>query len=136
MRENGAETRRFLWMPEVLRLGERPAGAVNGARGDDVLALAGVLRRDGIIGGGGIELDGEREKVKGLNGFSETLLLLFFDGEQNMAGSTFSLSTSSNVEGSNGLFVGESTVFDIEILALPLNVELCAARPGLVSILV
>jgi hypothetical protein len=49
--------------------------------------LAGVVRRDGTAGGG-IDLEGG-EKVKG---FSETSLLLFFDGERKRAGSMFSLS--------------------------------------------
>ena len=123
MRDNGADTRRYLETPEALRLGERPAGAVNGACGGDIFALAGVVRRDGTVGGGGMELEGENEKVNGLNDFSETSFLLFFDGEQNMAGSTFSLSISPKVEGSNGLFDEESTFFDIDILVLLLNVE-------------
>lgn len=133
IRENGADTRRFLSTPEALRLGERPAGAVSGARGDGTSALAGVVRRDGSVGGGGIELDGERVNVNGLNGFSKTSFLFFLDGEQNTAGSTFSLSTSSKVEGSNGLFDEKSTGLEIEALALPLYVEICAVTPRIVS---
>lgn len=90
MREKGAEVRRALLLsiPEPLRLvGERPAGAVRGARGEDILARAGVLRRDG---GGGMDLDGDMVKVNGLNGFSEASLLLFLLGEVRVAGSTFS----------------------------------------------
>lgn len=41
-RVNGAETRRFLEMPACFRGGDRPAGAVSGALGDEVLARAGV----------------------------------------------------------------------------------------------
>lgn len=134
MREKGAEIRRFFCTPVHLRFGERPAGAVNGARGDDMVSLAGVVRRDGIVGGGNIDLDGARENVKGLIGFSIPSLLLFFDGEQNIVGSTFSLSKSSKVEASNGLFPGESTLFEDMILDLPLAGEHCAARPTGASI--
>ena len=129
MREKGAEIRRLLFAPEALRLGERPAGAVIGARGEHMLTLAGVLNRDGIVGGGGMDLDGVRLNVKGLNGFSETSFLLFFEGELNIAGSMFSLSTSSKVEVSNDLLIGEERVFDVEILVLPSSVEFCAFRP-------
>jgi len=87
MRVKGAETRRFLVI--VLRFGERPAGAVSGARGEDV-------RRDGVVAGGGIEL---KAKVKGLTGLSKTSLRLFLAGELKTVGSTFSLSTSSKVHG-------------------------------------
>ena len=66
IRVNGAEVRRALWIADDLRFGERPAGAVKGARGDDMLALAGVERRDGMVGGGGIDVDGASEKVNGL----------------------------------------------------------------------
>ena len=132
MRENGAEIRRLLLRSEALRFGERPAGAVKGALGDDMLALAGVLKRAGMVGGGGILFD-EGENVKGLKGMSETSLLLFFEGELKIAGSTFSLSTSSNVEGSNGLLVGENRLFEIDMLALSFTKVLCAKTPILVS---
>lgn len=92
IRVNGADTRRFLLMPAILRFGDLPAGAVIGARGDDILALAGVDRRDGTVGGGGIDIAGVSENVKGFAGFSQPSLLLFFDGEKRTAGSTFSLS--------------------------------------------
>lgn len=118
-RPNGAETRRVLFMLAILRLGERPAGAVNGARGDDMLDLAGVLRRDGMVGGGGIDLEGVMVNVKGLNGFSETSLLLFFEGELKMAGSTFSLFFSSYTVGSKGRLVGEKRLFVKDALAFP-----------------
>lgn len=90
MREKGADVRRALLFskPDALRfVGERPAGAVSGALGEDMLARAGVLRRDG---GGGIDLEGVMVNVKGLNGFSEASLLLFLVGELRLAGSTFS----------------------------------------------
>ena len=127
IRPNGAETRRFLCTPMVLRFGERPAGAVVGARGDVMLVLAGVLRRDGTAGGG-IDLDGG-EKV---NGLSETSLLLFFEGERKMAGSMFSLSLSSKLEGSNGRLVGENNGFEMEMLDLPADGDFCAKMPGFV----
>jgi len=86
MRVKGAEVRRFLLIPAILRFGERPAGAVMGARGDDMLARIGVVKRDGS-GGGGIDFAGVIEKLKGL-----ASLLLFLVGELNVVGSTFSLS--------------------------------------------
>lgn len=92
MRVKGAETRRVLFTPAALRLGERPAGAVMGLRGEDMLARMGVETRDGIVGGGGMALAGVREKVKGVAGFSKAWLLLFLDGELKVAGSMFSLS--------------------------------------------
>lgn len=76
-----------------------------------------------------MDFDGAREKVKGLNGFSETSHLLFLDGELRLAGSMFSLSKSSNVEGSNALLVGEKTLFDMPMLALPVDVDFCASMP-------
>ena len=129
MREKGADVRRLLLIPSVLRLGERPAGAVNGARGDDMLALIGVLRREGMLGGGGIDLDGAKPNVNGLNGFSLSSFLDFLEGELNEAGSTFSLSASSNMAGSNGLLVGENTLFEIEMSALPLDAAFCGLMP-------
>ena len=134
IREKGAETRRFLLSPVALRFGDLPAGAVIGARGDDILGLMGVLRRDGMVGGG-IDLDGARENVKGLNGFSTTSLLLFLDGELKIAGSMFSLSNSSKVEGSHGRLVGENSVLETDMLALPFDGDFCAKMPGFVSVL-
>ena len=132
IRENGAETRRLFPRPAVLRLGDRPAGAVIGARGDDILVLKGVVRRDGIVGGG-MDVNGVEVNVKGLNGFSETSLLLFFDGELKTAGSMFSLSISSKVEGSNGRLVCENSGLETEIFALPPDGDFCAKTPVLVS---
>lgn len=105
-------------MPAVLRFGDRPAGAVIGARGEDMFALDGVDSRDGIIGGGGIALLGERVKLKGLITPS---LLLFFVGEQRAAGSIFSLSNSSSTEGTNGRLVGANGFSDEVMLGLPPN---------------
>jgi hypothetical protein len=92
-----------------------------------MLGFTGVLIRDGTAGGG-IDL-GAREKVKG---FSETSLLLFFDGERKRAGSMFSLSYSSKLEGSRGRLVGEKVVFEILMLDLPPNGDFCAKMPVLV----
>lgn len=129
MREKGAEVRRVLLLskPEPFRfVGERPAGAVKGARGEDMLARAGVLRRER---GGGMDLDGVMVKVKGLNGFSETALLLFLLGEVRLAGSTFSLSKSSKTAGSKGRLVGEVK----DMAGLPLDMVLLEIKPSLVS---
>ena len=88
IRVNGAEPRRFFEMLANFRGGERPAGAVRGARGDATLNRVGVLT--GSIGGG-MDLTGVMEKV---NGFSPMSLLLFLNGE-NSDGSAFSESASS-----------------------------------------
>lgn len=133
MRVNGAEVRRFLRIPAALRFGERPAGAVRGVRGDDMLARTGVVRREGTVGGGGMDLVVDREKVKGLIGFSNVSLLFFFDGELKTAGSTFSLSKSSNVEASSGRLPGERTLLDEVTLALPIKVDFWAIIPEFVS---
>ena len=61
MRVNGAEPRRFLMLAN-LRGGDLPAGAVRGARGDAIVARAGVLT--GSMGGG-MDLTGVMEKVNG-----------------------------------------------------------------------
>jgi len=141
MRVKGAETRRFFGRPRVLRLGERPAGAVKGARGDEMLARAGVERR---VGGGGIDVEllGAREKVKGLNAcLSIPSFLLFLEGEKRVAGSTFSESVSSNEAGSKGRLVGEERVLVKEawglalreVLGLPLRLDFCARIPDFMS---
>jgi hypothetical protein len=89
---NGAETRRDFEIPACLRGGDLPAGAVRGARGDEVLGRAGV--RAGINGGGGgMVFTGVDMMVK-VNGFSQESLLLFLKGE-NSEGSAFSPSASS-----------------------------------------
>lgn len=90
---NGADTRRFFEMPACLRPGDRPAGAVRGARGELMFALAGVVRREVKVGGG-IDLAVLNENAYGLTVASDESLLLFFDGEKRF-GSTFSESTSS-----------------------------------------
>ena len=84
MRVKGADTRLLLLMPAILRLGERPAGAVIGVRRFEMLARRGVVRRAGTTGGG-IAFAGVKEKLK-------AALLLFLDGELKTDGSTFSLS--------------------------------------------
>lgn len=125
IRVNGAEPRRFFEMPAILRGGERPAGAVSGARGDELLARAGV--RAGSKGGG-IDLTGIMEKV---NDFSPLSLLLFLVGE-NREGSAFSESASSYVEGAYGrlpvIFTGEDADN-----GLPLRGELLARNPEVTS---
>jgi len=123
MRVKGAEPRRFLMLAN-LRGGDRPAGAVRGARGDAILARAGVLT--GSMGGG-MDLTGVMEKV---NGFSPMSLLLFLEGE-NSEGSAFSESASSYVEGVYErllVFTGEDADN-----GLPLNGELFARKPEVMS---
>ena len=92
--------------------GDLPAGAVNGARGAEMLARKGVANERGddekVEEGGGIEFLAWllwmlvlKLKVNGfIAGLSNVLPLVFFDGESNMVGSMFSLSNSSYVEGS------------------------------------
>ena len=124
MRVKGADTRRDLFVPNVFRLGERPAGAVMGARTDDIFARMGVVRRDGS-GGGGIALAGASEKARGLSLDLIGSALLFLDGE---VGSTFS--QSSNVEGSKERLFGDSAAFN-EVTLAGLNFEVIA--PGIIS---
>lgn len=97
MRVNGAEIRLFLPMLAIFRLGLRPAGAVNGALGLDVLAFTGV---DNLLGtgGGGMLFDVAKLKFT-FEGFPVPFLL-FFAGELKVAGSTFSPSLSSKIAGS------------------------------------
>jgi len=110
MRVYGAERRRGLTaLSARFATGERPAGAVRGARGEDILALlrgvVEVRREEGMDGGGMLEMEEGLEKVKegvlrrekeGLIGVL-SLHLLRLVGEENWksAGSTFSLSLSS-----------------------------------------
>ena len=132
IRVNGADVRRFLpRRPGALRLvGDRPAGAVEGARGDDMLAREGVDRR---AGGGGMDFAAVMVKVKGLDTLSKASLLLFFDGDLRAAGSTFSLSYSSKTAGSKGRLVGEFMVNDMP--GLPVETLLLVERPRGVSFL-
>jgi len=136
IRAYGADTRRFFTMPAAnLRFGDLPAGAVNAARVVGTVGLAGVVRRDGTLCGGGIAFaEGEVEmNVNGLEGFSrlESSLLLFLDGEARVEGSMFSLSTSSKVEISKGRFaaVEAREGFVKDRFAFPLRKVDCAARP-------
>lgn len=129
MREKGAEVRRSLLLskPDLLRfVGERPAGAVRGARGEDMFARAGGLMLD--VGGGMVLA--VMVKVKGLKGLSEISLLLFLVGELRLAGSTFSLSKSSKMAGSNGRLVGEV----MDMAGLPLETLLLETNPRFVSL--
>jgi len=130
-RVKGAETRRVFEMPACLRGGDLPAGAVSGARGDEVLARAGV--RAGSNGGGGMDLTGV-VMVK-VNGFSqeEESLLLFLAGE-NSEGSAFSESASSYV-GENARLPAVLAGDDDAVNGLPLRGELFARKPGIVRIL-
>ncbi len=98
-----------------------------------MLGLAGVERRDGMVGGGGIALAGVRVTLNGLNGFSRPSLLLFFDGEQSVAGSMFSLSASSKSAGSKGRLTAESVGLERNGEDLPLTAGFCASKPILVS---
>jgi hypothetical protein len=93
-RVKGAEVRRFLKIPTVLRGGDLPAGAVKGVRADTLLVFFGVakLRADAA--------SGLRVKLNGLAGISKEKVLAFFDGEEIMPGSTFSPSESLGVLGS------------------------------------
>lgn len=90
-------------------------------RGEDILALAGVVVREGTNAGGGMDVKVLMVKVKSL--------LLFFDGELRSAGSTFSLSKLSKGDGSNARL--ESTLFDE--LAGPLPRGDFAIIPDLMS---
>ena len=86
IRVKGAETRRFLTSPARFDPGERPAGAVRGARGDDVLAL---IR--GVCAWSRVGCDGASLNTGDLIGVL-SLLLLRLLGEEKVAGSMFSLS--------------------------------------------
>lgn len=127
IRENGADTRRFLLIPAIFLLGDRPAGAVKGVRVVAVFALTGVERREGNAEGGGIDLVEVRVNVKG---FSKAALLFFFVGESNMEGSTFSLSNSSNEEASKArLFDDDDLFFTMLDFPLSADVDFCASAP-------
>ena len=71
-------------------------------------------------------------KGNGFTGLSKDELLVFFDGESKIAGSTFSLSKSS----SKDLLTGESTLLVEMMLGLPFKADVfCAMRPDKVSYL-
>jgi hypothetical protein len=127
-RVKGAETRRVFEIPACFRGGDRPAGAVRGARGDEEFARAGV--RAGRNGGGGMVFTGV--VMVNVNGFSQESLLLFLKGE-NCEGSVFSPSASSCVGANARLLVdlaGEDAVN-----GLPLRGELFARKPRIVRLL-
>lgn len=100
-------------MPAFFLLGERPAGAVRGARRDDILAFGVCVDDDGRNEGGGIDFVGVRVKLN-------PSCLLFLDGDVKVEGSTFSESNSSNIEGAARL-PGEITLagFTGAAVALP-----------------
>jgi hypothetical protein len=125
MRVNGAEPRRFFEMPAIFRGGDRPAGAVSGARGDELFDRTGV--RAGSKGGG-IDFTGVMEKV---NELPPKSLLLFLVGE-NREGSAFSESASSNVE---GVYARLTAVLAGEYAdnGFPLRGELFARTPSVTS---
>lgn len=126
MRVNGADMRR---LEANFRFGDLPAGAVRGARGEEVFARVGVKLRAGIEAGGGIDFTGVMEKVNGFARVSDASLLLFLEGEKR-PGSRFSESTSSYVEGTKGrLAVGLVAA----MIGLPLSGELFAMKPEIVS---
>jgi len=118
-----------------LRFGDLPAGAVNAARVVDGIGLAGVVTRNGTVGGGGIAfVDGEAEmNVNGFDGFSRLgpSLLLFLDGEASVEGSIFSLSTSSKMEISKGRFAAVGTREGLvkDRFAFRSRKDDCATRP-------
>lgn len=117
-RVKGAEPRRFLVIPAFFRGGDLPAGAVRGARGDEMLARAGVR-----AGGGGMDWTGAKEK---LNGVPQVSLLLFLDGEKRR-GSVFSESVSSYTEAERLPVI---LAGDMEgVNGLPLRGELLARKP-------
>lgn len=126
MRENGAETRRFLLIPAIFLLGDLPAGAVIGERAVEVFALTGVENREGNAEGGGIDFV---EVNVNVNGFSKAPFLLFFVGESNTEGSTFSLSNSSKDEASKARLFEDGTLFTILDLPLSGDVDFCARAP-------
>lgn len=126
IREKGADTRRFLLIPAIFLFGDRPAGAVKGVRAVEVLAFTGVEKRDGNADGGGIDLVDVRVKV---NGFSKAPCLLFFVGESNTEGSTFSLSKSSKEETSKARLLDEDTLFTMPDLPLSADADFCASAP-------
>jgi hypothetical protein len=119
-RVKGAETRRVFEIPACFRGGDRPAGAVKGARGDEVLARAGV--RAGINGGGGMAFTGV--VMVNVNDFSQESLLLFLKGEN-----------------SEGSYVGVNALLPLvlagedAVKGLPLKGELFARKPGTVRLL-
>lgn len=80
-----------------------------------------------------MDLEGDRAKVNGLSGFSRSSLLLFLEGEQKAAGSTFSLSKSSKVDGWKGLLEAEKMLLVERELALPSEAFFCMKMPMFVS---
>lgn len=126
IRENGADTRRFLLIPAIFLFGERPAGAVKGVRAVAVLAFTGVENREGKAEGGGMDLVEVRVKVKA---FSATPLLLFLVGESNTAGSTFSLSKSSKEAASKARLLEDDTLFTMLDFPFKDDVDFCVSAP-------
>lgn len=140
MRVNGAETRLFL--TSRFDFGDLPAGAVRGARGEEMLARpreVGVWSRAGMAEGGGIEdeeVDFGAVKVNfgvdiklnagdgedALTGALSLFLLRLVD-ERNDDGSMFSKSNSSSKsQGENRRLVGGLRVdglAGVESLCLP-----------------
>ncbi len=119
---NGAEVRRLLFMPAILRGGERLAGAVIGVRTEGMLARTGVVIREEIVGGVGSGLAKSSKASR--------LPLVFFESEVDWAGSTFSLSYSSNVETSKGRLLEENAVLVGLKLALPPKGDFWAVKPA------
>lgn len=124
--EKGADTRRFLLIPAIFLLGDLPAGAVMGVRTVEVLAFTGVENREGKAEGGGIDLV---EVNVNVNGFSKAPFLLFFVGESNTEGSTFSLSKSSNEEASKVRLFDDDTPFTMLDFPPSVDADFCASAP-------
>lgn len=84
-----------------------------------------------MVEGGAMDFLGVKLNVNGFTGLSkDESLLVFFEGESNRAGSTFSLSKSS----SNDLLTGEFTLLVEMMLGLPFRAEVFwATRPDKVS---
>lgn len=122
MRVNGADVRLFLPMLAIFRLGLRPAGAVSGALGLDILAFTGVDNLFGT-GGGGMLFAVARLNFEGCS----VLLLFFFAGELKVAGSMFSPSLSSKIAGSKERLTAG---LDGVRLFFPVKGEGLEVRPG------
>lgn len=134
IRVKGAEIRREAPpTPRSFLLRDLPAGAVNGARGEDIFRRRGVesARGEADAEGGAISVVAGMGlavvKLK-VNDFcclrSNAFPFVFFEGESNIAGSTFSLSKSSKLQGSYARLLLAPVVFMLFMFVLP---DFCAA---------
>ena len=96
MKPSGAEIRRVLSAAVLLVLGDRPAGAVNGARGEEMLALRGVMVCTDVemsdTGEGFMKVNADVEVDRAKECFTGVLLFPFVRllGERRREGSRFS----------------------------------------------